>query len=188
MTAIEVLGEVELPVWIGNRDVLVRGITSGHVAEMLLGIDWWETQGAVRDLRMGEIYMHVEVYPLNARTNEGCITVHEPVVGAARSESHVVGSTVYWDLKSAFSTWVSKPGSPHEELRVARAIVSDRCRDVPLLIMNAASYPVRLESGEVLSDLEPDELIQDDDMRPLKRSEEPISVPNTSRNRLMAWI
>ena len=44
---IEVLGEVELPVWIGNREVLVRGITSDHVAEMLLGIDWLETQGAV---------------------------------------------------------------------------------------------------------------------------------------------
>ena len=41
-TDIEVLGEVELPVRIGNRDVLVRGITSDHVAEMLLGIDWLE--------------------------------------------------------------------------------------------------------------------------------------------------
>ena len=70
----------------------------------------------------------------------------------ARSESHAVGSTVYLDLKSAWSTWASKPSSPREELRVARAIVPDRCRDVPLLIMNVASYPVRLESDEVLSD------------------------------------
>ena len=38
-TDIEVLGEVELPVWIGNREVLVRGIASDHVAEILLGID-----------------------------------------------------------------------------------------------------------------------------------------------------
>ena len=57
----------------------------------------------------------------------------------ARSESHVVGCTVYRDLKSAWSTWVSKPGSPREEQRVARAIVPDRCRYVPLLIMNVAS-------------------------------------------------
>ena len=60
---------------------------------------------------------------------------------------------------------------------MARAIVPDRCRDVPLLIMNVASYPVRLESGEVLSDLEPPELIPDDDVRSFERSEEPISVP-----------
>ena len=60
-----------LPVWIGNREVLVRGIASDYVAEMLLGIDWLETQGAVWDLRRGEIYMHSEVYPLKARTNGG---------------------------------------------------------------------------------------------------------------------
>ena len=43
--------------------------------------------------------------------------------------------------------------------------------------MNVASYPVRLESGEVLSDLEAAELIPDEDVRPLERSKEPISVP-----------
>ena len=60
---------------------------------------------------------------------------------------------------------------------MARAIVPDRCRDVPLLITNVASYPVRLESDEVLSDLEPAELIPDDDMRSFERSDDPISVP-----------
>ena len=124
--------------------------------------------------------MHGGVYPLKARTIGGwCrhIIVQEPVVVPARSESHVLGSTVYRDLKSVWSTWVSKPCSPREELKVARAIVPDHCRDVPLLIMNVASYPVRLESGEVLSDLEPAELIPDDDVRSFERSEEPISVP-----------
>ena len=32
---------------IGNRDILVRGIASDHVAEMLLGTDLFETRGAV---------------------------------------------------------------------------------------------------------------------------------------------
>ena len=95
----------------------------------------------------------------------------------ARSESHVVGRTVHRDLKSVWSTWVSKPGSSREELRMARAIVPNCCRDVPMLIMNIASYPVRLESGEVLSDLEPAEFITDDDVCSLERFEEPISVP-----------
>ena len=124
--------------------------------------------------------MHGGVYPLKARTNEGWrrrITFQEPVVIPARSESHVVGSTVYRDLKSAWSTWVSQPGFPREELRVAREIVPDRYRDVRLLIMNVASYSVRLESGEALSDLEPAELIPDDDVRSFERSEDPISVP-----------
>ena len=94
-TDIEVLGEVKLPVWIRNREVLVRSIASDHVAEMLLGIDWLETQGAVWDLRRGEIFMHGEVYLLKARTSGGWyrrILVQEPVVVPARSDSHVVGS------------------------------------------------------------------------------------------------
>ena len=70
-TVIEVLGEVELPVRIGNRDDLVRWITSDHVAEMLLGIDWLEGQGAAWDLRRGEIHMQGSVFPLKARTNGG---------------------------------------------------------------------------------------------------------------------
>ena len=95
----------------------------------------------------------------------------------ARSESHVVGSTVYRDLKAALSTWDSELGSLRKELMVAREIVPDRCRDVPLVIMNVASYPVRLKYGEVLSYLKPAELVPDDDVRSLKRSEEPIWVP-----------
>ena len=63
-TDIEVLGEVELPVRIGNRDVLVRVIASDHVAEMLLGIDWLEGHGAVWDLRQGEIHIQGSVFPL----------------------------------------------------------------------------------------------------------------------------
>ena len=61
---------MELPVWIGNREVLVRGIASDHVAEMLLGIDWRETHGAFWNLRRGEMYMHGGVYPLKARPAE----------------------------------------------------------------------------------------------------------------------
>ena len=115
------LDEVELRVWIGNREVLVRGIASKRVAEMLLGIDLVETQGAVWNLEV-----HSRVYPLKARTNGSwCrrIIVQEPIVVPARNEYHVVDSTMHRDLKSAWSTWFSKPGSPRDEQMVARAIV-----------------------------------------------------------------
>ena len=74
---------MKLLVCIGNREILVREIASDHVAEMLLGIDWHETQGAVWNLRRGEIYMHGGVYPLKARTHgDWCrrIIVEKPVV------------------------------------------------------------------------------------------------------------
>ena len=127
---------------------------------MLLGIDWLEGQGAVWDLRRGEIHMQGSVFPLKAR-----VIVQEPMMVPARSESHGLGSTVYRDFKSVWPTWVSKPGSPREKLRVARAIVPDRCKDVPLLIMNVVNYPVQLEVGEILSELELAELLKTDDGR-----------------------
>ena len=48
---------------------------------------------------------------------------------------------------------------------MARAIVPDRCKDVPLLIMNVANYPVQLEVGEILSELEPTKLLETEDGR-----------------------
>ena len=43
---------------------------------------------------------------------------------------------------------------------MARAIVPDRYKDVPLLIINVANYPVQLEVGEISSELEPAELLE----------------------------
>ena len=48
---------------------------------------------------------------------------------------------------------------------MVRAIVPDRCKDVPLLIMNVANYSVQLVVGEILSELEPAELLEPDDGR-----------------------
>ena len=47
---------------VGNREVLIRGILSDHVAEMLLGMDWLETRGAIWDLKGVRYYMHGGVY------------------------------------------------------------------------------------------------------------------------------
>ena len=117
---IELLDEVELPVRIGNRDVMVRGSHLTTWQRMPLGIDWLKELAAVWDLRRGEIHMQGGVFPLKALTNCGwCrrVIVHKPMVVPAPSESHVLDRTVYRDLKSVWSTWVSKPGSPPEELR-----------------------------------------------------------------------
>ena len=42
-----------------NREILVRGIASDHVAEILFGTDWLETQGAIRDLTRDPIYIYI---------------------------------------------------------------------------------------------------------------------------------
>ena len=79
----------------------------------------------------------------------------------ARSETNVTGYTVYRDLSGAWESWISKSGSPMDEERVARALVPNRCRDVPVRVMNLASYSITLTAGTVLGELEPVQPIDD---------------------------
>ena len=78
--------------------------------------------------------MHGRVFALKPKMDGGwvlCVVAQESVQLPARSEINVTGYTVYSDLSNAWETWASKPGSPLGEVRVARALVPNRCRDVP---------------------------------------------------------
>ena len=56
---------------------------------------------------------------------------------------------------------MSKPGSTIMEIRVACAMVPNRCENVPVRVLNLASYPVTLAEGAVLTELEPVNAIYD---------------------------
>ena len=128
---------------------------------MLFGIDWLETNGAVWDLRRGQLYMKGLVHALKPNTNGGWIhrvIVQEMVELPARCKTDVPGWVMYKDLKDPVVTWVSVPGAPVEEVRVARTILPFSCEGVPVRVINLASYPVTLRRGMVLGDLEPVEV------------------------------
>ena len=130
-TLIEVLGEVDLPLVLKNKEVIIRGVASDHVAEMLLSIDWLETNGAVWDLRRGELYTSGLGHVLKPKTNGGWdrrVVVQETVQFPARNEIDVAERVLYKDLKNPLVTWDSVPGAPVEEVRVARTILPPCCK------------------------------------------------------------
>ena len=91
-TIIEVLGEVDLRVMLEGEEVIIRGVASDHVAEMLLGIDWLEDKGAVWNLRWGELYMKGLAHALKPKSNCGGVqrvVVQESVELPARCETDV---------------------------------------------------------------------------------------------------
>ena len=100
--------------------------------------------------------MHDRLFALKPKMDGGCVrrvVVQELVQLPARSETNVTGYTMYRDFSSAWETWASKPGSPMGEVRVVRAPAVNRSRDVPIQVMNLASYPVTLTAGVVLAEL-----------------------------------
>ena len=172
--------------------MFIRGVASDHVAELLLGIDWLETNGAVWDLRRGELYMQGLVHALKPKTNGGWVRrviVQDTVSLPARSEVDVAGRVVYKDLKDTWATWASVPGSPVEEIRVARTILPSYCKGVPVRVMNLASYPVTLRQGTVLGELEAVEVV---DRSPSATSDPNVDVagelPDYIQTLLVGWI
>jgi len=49
--------------------------------------------------------------------------------------------------------WMTESDEPKPGLYVARAIIPDRCNDVPVRVINTLSEPMNLQSGMVMSDL-----------------------------------
>ena len=96
--------------------------------------------------------MHGRVFALKPKKMDGGlvrrVVAQRAVEQPAKSELNVTGYTVFRDLSNAWGTWASKPGSLRSEVRVARSLVPHRCKDVPVLVMNLASYPVTLTAGQ----------------------------------------
>lgn len=66
---------------------------------------------------------------------------------------NVPGRTVYWDLSCTWETWVSKSGSPIGEIHVACAMVTNRCKNVLVRVINPANYPITSAIETVLTEL-----------------------------------
>ena len=89
------------------------------------------------------------------------MVVQEAIQLPPRSEANVIGHTGYRDLADTWNTWISKPDSPSDEIRVATAVVPNRCKNVPMRVMNVAGYPVTLPAEALLADLEAVEMVED---------------------------
>lgn len=116
-TLIEVLGLVRLSAHLKRRGILLDGVSSDHIAEMLLGIDWLEAQAVVWDMWRSKLFMHGRAFSLVPKLDVGWVrhvVVQESVQLPARCEMSVSGCTVFLNLSSTWETWASKPCSPPE--------------------------------------------------------------------------
>ena len=70
-TTIPILGDVAMPIRVGQFETTVNGLVSEHVSEVMLGIDWLTTNGAVWDFDKSQICIGGRSYRLFALTGDG---------------------------------------------------------------------------------------------------------------------
>ena len=161
-TTIPILGEVAMPIRVGQFETTVNGLVSEHVSEVMLGIDWLTTNGAVWDFDKSQICIGGRSYRLFARTGDGhwCrrVSVQEDTVVPPRSEIDLMTRVICRPSKESATDmyWGTELTTVVPGVHVSRTLIpTDRLCDVPVRVVNVLTEPVLLTAGTTVADVQP---------------------------------
>ena len=103
-TRIPVTGTVKVRAKLGGRTITMDGLVSEHIQEVILGLDWQESQGANWNFRDGKMTIDEETNVLlSATRGVFCrrLVAQESVIIPARSEMDVPTMVIYDTLSAA---------------------------------------------------------------------------------------
>jgi len=167
-TAIPILGEVDLPVNIGQHATRITGLVSQHVSEPMLGVDFLVENKAVWDFEKSEIWIANKSFQLHPRPNKHhwCrrVVLQENVIIPARSEAVVPTKVQFQRLPTELNNddWSTELSHVIDGLHVSRTLIPrDAWTDIPVRIMNVKKQPISLQPGIVISDLQQVEVVKE---------------------------
>ena len=171
-TIIPILGEVTLPVIIGQYKTQVTGLVSRHVSEPMLGIDFLVDNKAVWDFDQSTICIGNSWYMLRTRAKKQqwcrrCV-LQDNIVIPARSEAVVPTQIQFQRLSETYGDedWSTEVTSVQDGLFASRTLVPrDSWSDVPVRVMNVKEEPMLLTPGMVIADLQQVKVIGDEGER-----------------------
>ena len=70
-TQIPIAGSTTIKAFVGRSPVIISGLVSEHVTEVMLGFDWLKENEVQWDFVRGEVTIQGEVYKLAARRTRG---------------------------------------------------------------------------------------------------------------------
>lgn len=161
---IEVLGETEVSLVVGNQIILTKCLVSEYVDELILGLDWLESHKCVWDFGARNIVVDGQRYKLFAHQptwRVRRVVLHESTVIPARSEHTVEANTVYADLIVRRNHWASTPTKVTDGVYAARSLVVDQPQGVRLRVVNVSNSDITLEKGINLGHLEAVSVIEE---------------------------
>jgi len=160
-TILELIGEVELTCYFGELELLVHGVVSPRIYEVMFGQDFLTRQKVHWDFEQSTIGMHGHEFPLLAGEHRGwCrrVVLEQSKEIPAWSETVIEGGQQYRNTKSCDGAdsglWTTDNCVVQRELQVARTLVNGDRDRVPVRVINMSQHPITLSKGTVLSDLE----------------------------------
>ena len=154
-TTIGVTGEVDLEVSIGDKHILTRFIVSDQIDEVILGVDWLQSNNCSIQFSRNLMKIGGVTVPLLKKcTKYRCnrIILQEEVVIPGESEMNVMGKMVYSNFSSTNQgIWATQTRECEPGIHVASSLVPNRSLNIPIRIMNINKEEKKLEKGIALS-------------------------------------
>jgi len=145
--------------------VIISGLVSEHVTEIMLGIDWLKENEVHWDFVRGEVTIQGEVYKLAARRTHGnwCrrVVAAQDVTIPPCSQLDVPTKAVYHQLLTSSDmiqqevTWATETTEIRKGLLVARTLLPNIADEIPVRVLNTSNTPVHLCRGAIVSELHP---------------------------------
>ena len=162
-TEISILDRTILQAKLGDQDIEIDGVVSEHVGDVMVGIDWLQTNGVVWDFAKGEIVFNGRRFPLSPSRRGGSqwcrrVVLAEDQVIPPRSKLDITTKVVYNSLRPLRSdeveAWATESREIEPGIMVARTMLPDRAENVPVRILNTTASPVEIQKGKPISNLE----------------------------------
>jgi hypothetical protein len=171
-TNIALKGEVEFDLKVGRQTIRTRALVSEHIGEPILGIDWMTKNEVFWILSKGQIILKGEVFPLvkgKIPSQFCCRIVPQESVMIPKDTEMIFpakavfeGTYVKGVVKSNAFDLLMDMNVMEDNLVIARALVPNRCCNIPVRVINATNRDVTIPRERVLAELEePDRIIEE---------------------------
>jgi len=165
-TEIDLAGETELNLKIGDLELPTKAIVSDNIEEGLIGFDWLERHDVFWGFGIGRVSIDGKIFTLSPKAEGGSrccqVVVQEDIVVPSFSEAIVPGKIVYGAEQIArFNSastekleLVVEPREVRDGLCVAGTVIPQRCHNVPVRVVNTSCRNINLEVDESLGELQ----------------------------------
>jgi transposase InsO family protein/predicted aspartyl protease len=170
-TSVGVKGRVIVQALMRDHRLLVSGLASDHIVEIILGNDFLQEHDALWNFRTGELILDGVKYKLcTGEPPRWCrrIVLQSDCSVPGRTEAVLPTKVMYNDLTTpipARRQWITEARTMPCGLQISSAVLPEGDINIPVRVLNPSSHDIALKAGETISNLESVEVCESDQER-----------------------